>query len=153
MKSHTTINQKISFQSCISHHLDAVTHFSTFHRTSNIYFTSCHSMHACLPLLLEASTHFPQIQTILSRPNLSSSLKSIFMQTTLLRHETVLLAQEKYLLAHCKVSPSCMSYNTNNMRCFHLCPVITFVNKSAGLSSDIMCPIIDFPIAADSQKP
>ena len=46
------------------HYVGTVTCFSTVHRTFSIYFASCHSMHAHLPLLLEASTHFPQNQTV-----------------------------------------------------------------------------------------
>ena len=38
---------------------------------------AAHLMHACLPLLQEALTHFPWIQTVLSHPILSNPLKSI----------------------------------------------------------------------------
>ena len=49
----------------------------------------------------------------------------------------------------CQVSPSYMSYNTNDTRCFHLCPVTILVNKSAGLFSDLKCPINIPPIATN----
>ena len=42
-----------------------------------------------------------------------------------------------------------MSYNTNDTRCLCLCPVTTLVNKSSGLSSDLICPVNVSPIATD----
>ena len=144
--SHATINQKGCILVMHFQNWGTMMHFTIVHRTSN----SCPSIHACLPLLPEASTHFPWIQTMLSWPNLSSLLKYVFMQTMLICHETVLLAQEKNLLAHCQVSPSCMSYNTNDTRCLQLCPMTILVNMSAGLFSDLICLVNVSPIAKDS---
>ena len=66
----------------------------------DICFAKLHSMHMHLPLLPEDSAHSPWIQTMLVA-NLSSPLKNVFMYATLLRHETILLVQEKNLLPHC----------------------------------------------------
>ena len=97
----TKIIQKISYLVTHFHHLGTMMHFTIVSRTSNIYFASCSSMHAHLPLLPEVSTHFPRIQAMLSQPKLSSPLKIVYMLTTSLRHETVLLSQEKNLIAYC----------------------------------------------------
>ena len=81
--SHVTINQKDHILVVHFHHLGTMTLFTIICRTSNIYFASCPSMHACTSLLPEALTHFPWIQTMLSWQNLSSTLKNIFMHTTM----------------------------------------------------------------------
>ena len=67
-------------------------------------------------------------------------------------HETVLLAQEKNLLAYSSVSPSCMSYNTNDTRYLHLCPVSILVNKSAELFSDLICLVNFSPMATVMER-
>ena len=68
---HITINLKDHVLVMYFHCHGTVMCFTNVCSTSNICFTSCPSMHACLPLLSEASTHFPWIQTMLSQPNLS----------------------------------------------------------------------------------
>ena len=50
------------------------------HRTSNIYFASCPLIHACLPLLLEASTHFPESKQSY-QPNLSNFSCPVIIMT------------------------------------------------------------------------
>ena len=86
------------------HHLGTIMCFSTICKISIIYFASCHSTHK-LATFPGALAHFSWIQTMLSWPNRTSPLKNVFMHAILLRHETVLLAQEKNLLAYCWVSP------------------------------------------------
>ena len=73
--------------------------------------------------------------------NRSSPLKYIFMNAALLRHETVLPAQEKRLLPHYQVPPSCMSYNTDDTRCLLFSPMITLVNKSARYALSMVLPL------------
>ena len=68
------------------------------------------------------------------------------MHATLLKHETILLAQEKNLLTHWSYT----SFDTDDTRCFHLYWVTILVNKSAGLSSDLICSVYDSLIATDS---
>ena len=68
--SHVTINQRLGLDMNFHHHCTMM-HFTIICRTFNTYFAICPSMHACLPLQPEASTHFPQIQTMLSQTNLS----------------------------------------------------------------------------------
>ena len=59
----TIINQKVSFKACtfIYRYCDAD---SLVCKNSDMCIASCHSMHTCLPLLLEVFTDFPQIKTI-----------------------------------------------------------------------------------------
>ena len=63
-------SRQILLHSNQSERLGTMMCFTIVCRTSNIYFASCPSMLTCLSLLLEASTHFPWIQTMLSQPNL-----------------------------------------------------------------------------------
>ena len=147
--SHAVINQKDCNLIMYFHHLGTVMHSSTVCKTSNIYFVSCCPMHACTPLFMKASTHFPWIQTMLSWPNLYSPLKIVFMNTTLFSNKTVLLAQKKNLLTHCHLSPSYMSYQTNDTRCFLFCPVTILVNESAELFLDLFCTVNVSTIAID----
>ena len=65
--SHAAIYHKILFLVMHFHHLDTVMHFSTVCGTPNIYFTSSHPKHACLPLLLKEINSLLRIKPMLSQ--------------------------------------------------------------------------------------
>ena len=131
------------------HHLGTRVCISIVGRNFDISIASCHSMYAHSPLLLEVSAHFPLIkqyyQTIFF-----SLINNVFMNATVLRHVMTLLEHEKNLLAHCQVSQSYMTYDTNDIRCLLPSPVITLVSKSAKLSYDFICPVNGSSTATDS---
>ena len=84
-------------------------------------------------------TNFSWIQTIL--------MAIIFQLPHVCIHACYLIINrtaspvQNITLADYKVSSSHISYSMSDTRCFLFCPVTTFVNKSAGLSSDHICPV------------
>ena len=74
--THITLNQK---DHVFCNVLSSPWYCDASCRTSNICFASFPSRHTCSPLLPEASTHFPWIQTMLSWPTLSRSISKCLM--------------------------------------------------------------------------
>ena len=140
--NHTWNNQsKVLILVVHFHHLCTIVCFFILHRNFDISFASFHSMHACSPLLLEVCLHPPD-------PNDFLSSQKWFNTHYIIMSQNSFAWTGKELLATSSLN---MSYNTNNTRCFPFCPVTTFVNKSAVLSSDLKCPVNDSPIATDLQ--
>ena len=125
------------------HHLGTMVLFSIVCRNSNILFAKCHSMHILSPHLLKVCS-LPSDPKMLPTKSFKSPWKKIHAHY-IIKPWNGFAITGKELLAHCWISPSHMSYNTNDTGCFLFCPLISFVNKSARLSSNITCHVNDSP--------
>ena len=124
------------------HHLVTIMHFSSIHRNVGILFAWCHSTSTSTPLLLEVYSLWMDLTTLPTK--LFPPPPKHINANNIIKSWSGFASTGKELITHCYISPS-----TSGTECSLFWPLTTIVNKSARLSSELICLFNDISIVTD----